>query len=57
MARHIHPSRKQRLARQGRRTRWAPFWTVPKIYGKNRRVHPGRHTSVKRNWRRNKIKA
>lgn len=44
--------RKIRLAKRGRQTRWAPFWIIPKIYGKNRRVHPGRKTYVKRNWRR-----
>jgi ribosomal protein L39E len=52
MARYIHLSRKLKLAKAGRRTRWAPFWTVPKIYGKTRRVHPGRHTAVKRSWRK-----
>lgn len=57
MARYKHPSRKKRLAKAGRQTRWAPFWTVPKIYGPGRRVHPGRHTTVKRTWRRTKIKA
>ncbi len=56
MARFTHISRKLRLAKKGRQTRWAPFWTVPKIYGPGRRVHPGRHTDVKRNWRRSKIK-
>ncbi|MBI4147890.1 50S ribosomal protein L39e [Candidatus Woesearchaeota archaeon] len=57
MARYKHINRKKRLAKAGRQTRWAPFWTVPKIYGKGRRVHPGRHTTVKRNWRRRKLKA
>jgi ribosomal protein L39E len=57
MARYIHLSRKLRLAKLGRRTRWAPFWTVPKLYGKGRVVHPGRHTVVKRSWRRTKLKA
>jgi len=57
MARYKHPNRKQRLAKLHRRTRWAPFWTVMKIYGKGRRVHPGRHTVVKRSWRRTKTKA
>jgi len=57
MARFIHLSRKIRLSKRGRQTRWAPFWTVPKIYGKTRRVHPGRHTSVKRSWRRTNTKA
>ncbi|MBC8495573.1 50S ribosomal protein L39e [archaeon] len=57
MARFIHISRKLRLAKKGRQTRWAPFWTVPKIYGQGRRMHPGRHTTVKRSWRRSNTKA
>lgn len=48
--------RKQRLIKRKRQTRWAPFWTIPKKYGKDRRVHPGRHTTIKRNWRRQKLK-
>ena len=52
MARYMTKGRKMRLAKRGRQTRWAPFWIIPKIYGKNRRVHPGRKTFVKRNWRR-----
>ncbi|MBI4146616.1 50S ribosomal protein L39e [Candidatus Woesearchaeota archaeon] len=51
-----HHARKKRLIKRMRQTRWAPFWTVPKTYGKGRRVHPGRHTFVKRNWRRTKLK-
>jgi hypothetical protein len=54
MTRAIHPSKKKRLQKKGSQTKWAPFWTVPKIYGKTRKVHPGRHTTKKRNWRRNK---
>jgi ribosomal protein L39E len=56
MSRAIHPSKKKRLAKLGTQTKWAPFWTVPKKYGKGHRVHPGRHTAVKRNWRRTKTK-
>ena len=56
MARYIPPAKKQRLAKKGNQTKWAPFWTVPKIYGKGRRVHPGRHTVKKRSWRRGKTK-
>lgn len=56
MARFKHPSRKSRLAKSERKTRWAPFWTVPKKYGTGKRVHPGRHTVVKRSWRRTKLK-
>ena len=50
-------NKKLRLIKLGRQTRWAPFWTVLKIYGKTRKVHPGRHTVVKRHWRRTKTKA
>lgn len=57
MARSKHSSKKKRLGKNAKRTRWAPFWTVPKIYGPGRKVHPGRHTGSKRNWRRTKIKA
>lgn len=57
MARVKKPNKKLRLAKKGRQTKWAPFWTVPKLYGKGRKVHPGRHTAVKRSWRRIKLKA
>lgn len=56
MSKYLPLAKKLRLAKKGRQTRWAPFWTVPKIYGKSRRVHPGRHTEIKRNWRRIKTK-
>ena len=57
MARYIHPSKKKRLIKLGTQTKWAPFWTVFKIYGKGKKVHPSRHTDVKRHWRRGKTKA
>jgi ribosomal protein L39E len=57
MARYMTKGRKIRLAKKGRQTRWAPFWIIPKIYGANRRVHPGRKTFVKRNWRRSRTNA
>ncbi|MBS3119197.1 hypothetical protein J4475_00050 [Candidatus Woesearchaeota archaeon] len=57
MARYKHPSRKKRLIKEKSHTKWAPFWTVPKKYGTGRRIHPGRHTTVKRSWRRNRTKA
>lgn len=56
MSRYIHIAKKRRLAKKTRQRRWAPFWTVPKIYGQGRRIHPGRHTAVKRNWRRGKTR-
>lgn len=57
MAKYKHLSRKKRLIKLGRQTRWAPFWTVPKKYGKSRVVHPGRHTIIKRSWKRTKTNA
>tara|TARA_Y100000310_G_C20368582_1_gene662427 strand:- start:234 stop:407 length:174 start_codon:yes stop_codon:yes gene_type:complete len=56
MSRFLNLAKKLRLSKKLKQTRWAPFWTVPKVYGKGRRVHPGRHTFVKRNWRRTKTK-
>ena len=57
MARYKSTAKKKRLSKAHKQTRWAPFWTVPKIYGKGRRVHPGRHTATKRHWKRGKTKA
>jgi len=57
MTKYIHLAKKLRLAKRGRQTRWAPFWTIPKKYGTGRRVHPGRLTTIKRSWRRTKTKA
>lgn len=57
MATNKHPSRKKRLGKLNQQTKWAPFWTVFKAFGKGRRVHPSRLTQVKRSWRRTKTKA
>jgi len=56
MATNKHPAKKKRLIKKGNQTKWAPFWTVFKIYGKGRRVHPSRHTEIKRSWRRGSTK-
>jgi len=56
MTRYKHPAKKKRLIKLGTQTKWAPFWTVFKVYGKGRKVHPSRHTYVKRHWRHNKAK-
>ena len=50
-------SKKLRLAKRRKQTKWAPFWLIPKVFGKGRRVHPSRITRIKRNWRRTKTKA
>ncbi|MBR9683286.1 hypothetical protein GOV03_01985 [Candidatus Woesearchaeota archaeon] len=57
MARYKHPAKKKRLIKKASQTRWAPFWTVFKKYGKGRKVHPSRHTAVKRSWKRTNTKA
>ena len=57
MARYKHLSKKKRLMKMRKQTRWAPYWTIPKKYGKGRRIHPGRHTVIKRNWRRTRTHA
>lgn len=49
--------KKLRLAKKNRQTKWAPLWIIPRIFGQPRRVHPSRFTTVKRSWRRTKIKA
>jgi len=56
MARYKHPSRKKKMAKAGRQTRWAPFWIIPKVFGKGKVMHPGRLTVIKRSWRRRKLK-
>jgi len=56
MARYKSKEKKARLAKQGKRTRWAPFWTILKVYGPGKKMHPSRLTRVKRSWRRTKLK-
>jgi ribosomal protein L39E len=54
---HSKPAgKKRRLGKAAEQTKWAPFWTVPKIYKGRFRIHPGRHTAVKRHWKRTKLK-
>jgi ribosomal protein L39E len=57
MARYKHPSKKKRLTKASKHTRWAPFWAVVRKFGTARRMHPARITRVKRSWRRQRIKA
>lgn len=56
MARYKTLSKKLRLGKQGRQTRWTPFWVIPKALGKGKKAHPSILTRVKRHWRRNSIK-
>ena len=50
-----NPQKKEKLAVQGRRTKWAPVWAVLKKYGVGKRVHPSAMTKQKRSWRRTKL--
>lgn len=52
----MQSSKKRHLDKASTQTKWAPFWTVLKKYGKGKRVHPSRHTHVKRNWKIRKLK-
>lgn len=49
-------SKKRHLDKAKAQTKWAPFWTVLKKFGKGKRIHPSSITHVKRNWRRNNLK-
>lgn len=56
MARYKTLSKKLHLSKHGRRTKWAPFWTIFKVYGKGKRIHPSKITRIKRSWRRTKLR-
>ena len=47
--------KKQKLAKAGRRTKWAPIWAVLRKYGTGKRVHPSQMTRTKRSWKRTKL--
>jgi len=47
--------KKQKLAKQGRRTKWAPVWCVIKKFGMGKKVHPSTMTRHRRSWRRTKL--
>jgi len=55
MARYKHPSRKAKLIKAGRQTKWAPIFAVVKKFGMGKKVHPS-NLGMKRSWRRNKLK-
>jgi ribosomal protein L39E len=48
--------KKQKLAKKGRQTKWAPIWAVLKKFGMGKRIHPSHMTRHRRNWRRTKLK-
>lgn len=48
--------KKERLAKKGRQTKWAPVWVVLRKFGVGKRVHPSAVTHYRRSWRRTKLK-
>ena len=56
MTKYKHAWNKQKLVKAGRQTKWAPFWLIPKIFGKGVVRHPAEITARKRSWRRTRIK-
>jgi ribosomal protein L39E len=48
--------KKATLAKQGRRTKWAPVWAILKKFGMGKRIHPSSITRHRRSWRRTKLK-
>ncbi len=53
---HNTKSKKRHLEKAGKRTKWAPFWVVVKVFGQGKKIHPSSITHVKRNWRQRKLK-
>ncbi len=47
--------KKSKLAKQNRRTKWAPVWVVLKKFGTGKRVHPSAITRHRRSWQRTKL--
>ena len=52
----IKHDRKPKLAKKGRRTKWAPIWVVLRKFGACKKVHPSSITRHRRSWRRTKLK-
>jgi ribosomal protein L39E len=48
--------KKVKLAKQTKRTKWAPVWAVLRKFGPGKRIHPSQITKQRRNWRRTKLK-
>jgi ribosomal protein L39E len=50
-----YKGKKEKLAKLGRRTKWAPVWTVLKKFGPGKKIHPSAMTRQKRSWKRTKL--
>ena len=49
-------TKKIKLAKKNKLTKWAPFWAVVRKFGPGKRVHPSQITKQRRHWRRTKLK-
>lgn len=47
--------KKMKLAKQNKRTKWAPIWVILKKYGLGKKIHPSSITRHRRSWRRTKL--
>ncbi len=47
--------KKTKLAKFGKRTKWAPVWVVLKKFGTGKKIHPSSITKHRRSWRRTKL--
>lgn len=47
--------KKQKLAKKGRQTKWAPYFAILKKFGLGKKVHPSSLTRHRRSWRRTKL--
>jgi len=56
MAHYKTCAKKSHLAKQKKRTKWAPFWTIFRVFGSGKKIHPSRITRIKRSWRKTKLK-
>ena len=50
-----NPKKKEKLAKEARKTKWAPVWAVLKKYGMGKKIHPSTMTKHRRSWRRTKL--
>ena len=48
-------SKKEKLAKENRKTKWAPVWIVMKKFGIGKKIHPSQMTKHRRLWRRTKL--
>lgn len=58
MASNKPSGKKKRLSKATKQNRWAPFWLIPKVFGRMKGVHPSRLAKgPRRSWRKNKVRA